>query len=133
MPKRRFNLVSLLLCLLLLVASAALGALLGGIFLKLFVEPTSNGWDGIAQALGALMLGALVGVTAAACALVPLLQRGRQALLRSVGIVVGLALLIFGTLWILASRREASPPSPPNALDQPTTVPAKPVSPDGDT
>ena len=129
MSKHRLDLINLLLSLLFLIVSTALGALLGGVFLKLFVEPASNGWDGIAQALGALMLGGLVGIALSAVALVPLLRRGRPALLRTVGIVTGLTLMIFGTLWILAPRRDASPPSPP-LEPRPTTAPAQPVSPD---
>lgn len=124
MSQRRFNVLSILLSLLFLVAGTVLGALLGGIVLKLFVEPASNGWDGIAQGLGALMIGALVGIVAAVLALIPLLRRGQMALLRAFALVGALVVLLIGGLRWAMPREEPPEASPRPTPTQPTSPPA---------
>ncbi len=50
----------------LLLTSAFAGALGGGLFVRLFVPKTGMGWDQLADMLGGLMLGALIGLTTGA-------------------------------------------------------------------
>jgi len=52
---------SLLTNVLFLFTGTVCGAALGGLFVKLFVPRAAMGWDGIANALGGLMIGALIG------------------------------------------------------------------------
>lgn len=47
---------------LLLLTGALSGSVLGILFVKLFVPRKAMGWDGIADALGGLMLGGLIGL-----------------------------------------------------------------------
>ena len=47
---------------LLVISGFLSGAVTGGLYVKLFVPRAAMGWDGIADALGGLMLGGLTGV-----------------------------------------------------------------------
>jgi hypothetical protein len=50
--------------LLLVLCTGACGATLGGLYVRLFVPRTGMGWDQLADTLGGLMLGGLIGLVA---------------------------------------------------------------------
>jgi Ca2+/Na+ antiporter len=59
---RGHTLLTVLASFLLVVTGLTSGAVLGGLYVKLFVPRAAMGWDGIADALGGLMLGGLIGL-----------------------------------------------------------------------
>ncbi len=98
----------------LLGSTTLVGTALGSLWVKLFVPRKAMGWDGIADALGGLMLGGLVGLLAGVI-LAVLLSRRAQV----VGIVVGLVVTggVFAGLAATAPKREAANSSPPPAAE----------------
>lgn len=115
------DLLSLALGALFLLTSLLSGVLLGGAFIALFAPKKSNGWDGIAQALGGLMVGGLLAVVVATVLLFPLLRRGRKALLWATLAAVGLSLLT-----ILSLRLLRPPKMETAAVTRSTQASAKP-------
>jgi hypothetical protein len=96
-----------------LASTLIVGALLGLVFVKLFVPRKAMGWDGIADALGGLMVGGLVGVVIGGV-LIALLSVRAQ--LVGIAIAVVVALIIAAVLAATAPGR--SPSSPPGRVDE---------------
>lgn len=89
------------------LASCALaGGGVGLLFVRLFVPRKAMGWDGLADMLGGLMVGAAIGV-AAATALIALAAVGTQVRAAVGCIVLGVAL--WAGLAMTAPRREPEP------------------------
>ena len=128
-PARRADLLALASSVLFLILSVAAGALLGGVFVRLFVPRANNGWDGMAQVLGGLMVGGLIAVVVAAALLVPLFRRGRKALLWACVSTLAVGLLAFGSLMLLRPEKgqtttpTTSTPSPTPTVPVPKPLP----------
>ncbi len=83
------------------------GAALGMVYVKLFVPRKAMGWDGLADVLGGIMLGGLVGVVIG-LALVALVSVRTQ--LVTMAIAAATAVIAVAGLAATAPKREASPP-----------------------
>ena len=100
--------VRILTGLALLASSMLAGAALGLLWVKLFVAPKDMGWDGLADALGGMMLGALIGLVAAGFMIALLSVRRQWA---GFGITAAVAVLtVVGLVRTAPERREAPPP-----------------------
>ena len=99
--------------LLVLVLGGVSGALLGGLFVRLFVPKTGMGWDQIADALGGLMLGGLLGLVAGGVLVFFLDVRRR--------FMTTVALLVISTIIIigLALLHEPAPSAEPVVREKP--------------
>jgi hypothetical protein len=91
-----------------LIASSALaGALLGTVFVRFFVPRTGMGWDQLADALGGLMLGAIIGLVAGIFATVRFDTR-RRLVATAVAILIVAATV--GILRLAAEPRQDAEP-----------------------
>jgi hypothetical protein len=101
------SLGGVLSALLLPPVAAVAGALLGGLYVRLFVPKTGMGWDQLADALGGLMLGGLLGfaVGVALCFFLKARRRWWVAVA-----LCGLSVLLMAGLWALRPPRPASEP-----------------------
>ncbi len=99
----------------LLVGFAGLsGALLGGLFVRFFVPQTGMGWDRLADALGGLMVGGLLGIVAGAVLAALLSARRRMQA------AAGFAALAVATFVVLAVTAPERPqPSAPVVREEP--------------
>ena len=90
-----------------LASTLLVGAALGMVYVRLFVPRKAMGWDGLADALGGMMLGGLAGVVLglALIALVPV-----RTQLVSIALAVAIAVLAVTGLAATAPKREESPP-----------------------
>lgn len=79
------------------------GAMLGLLWVKLFVPKKQMGWDGIADTLGGLMLGGLLGV---AIAIFLLFKLSQQSQLRAGIVTLVLGGVVFGGLIATAPDRD---------------------------
>jgi len=89
------------------------GALLGGLYVRVFVPPTGMGWDQIADALGGLMVGGTVGAAAGIALALGLSGRGRT--FAAVGIIV----LGVASVFALRAMREERPAPEPVVREEP--------------
>jgi len=96
---------------LLALTSALLGASLGGLWVRLFVPKKQMGWDALADALGGLMLGAVIGLAAGAIVATFLSMRGR--LLASLAAAVAMVLVFAGLASTGRTHRVLEPAAPP--------------------
>ena len=93
----------------LLLSSTVAGAVLGLVWVKLFATAESMGWDALADALGGMMLGGLVGLVIGGLMIARLSVRRQWA-----GFAIGLALVglaIVGLPLSAPNREEAPPPA----------------------
>lgn len=106
------------------VATGALGALLGGAYVRFLIPPAADGWTGIARGLGGLMTGGLLAIVIATFLVVPLARRGARALASSAAAAATGAALLLLALYL------TSPPRPEHdaGADQPapTALPPRP-------
>ena len=102
------NLLGVLGALLLTGFAAILGALLGLLYVRLFVPKTGMGWDQLADVLGGLMLGGLIGLVAGAVG-VALMAPRRRALAAAICAVLTVALIV-GFSVTAPARTQPSPP-----------------------
>lgn len=93
--------------LVLIAAGILAGAALGLLYVKLFVPKTGMGFDGLADALGGMMLGALIGMIAGGLMAFRLPIRKQWM---GVGVALALAVVTFGGLVLTAPKREPAPP-----------------------
>ncbi len=103
-------------------ATAVLGALCGGVWIKHAMLHAPDGWTGIANALGALMVGGVVGLVVALVMLIPLAARSAQAIMTATGIVALGSVLVFLYLWVtrpVGSASDAPTRTPPPPIFQP--------------
>jgi hypothetical protein len=108
---RRSNFVVFLLAALFLLASTAFGGLLGGLYVRFVLPRAADGWTGIAQALGGLMIGGALGLVAALVVLAPLVRRGPSALAKSIGwVAAGVAAVV--VVLVLARPERPGDPAP---------------------
>lgn len=91
-----------------------LGAVAGGLVAGRLMTPAPDGWTGIAQALGGLLVGALAGGLLAGAAAFVL--SARALWLGAAAAFVG-ALALLGVAWL--TRPHRPPPSPPGAPPKP--------------
>lgn len=98
---------------LLVVFGGVCGAVLGLLFVRLFVPRTGMGWDQLADALGGLMVGGLLGLVAGGVLIFLLGTRGRF-LAAGVLLVVAIAGVV-GMAW----TREPRPASEPVVREKP--------------
>lgn len=82
------------------------GIALGILYVRLFIPRPDMGWDGIADMLGGMMLGALLGLVAGVV-LFRLLQPGRR--IRASMTATGIGLLTFAGLIATAPKQAVSP------------------------
>lgn len=83
------------------------GALLGGLYVRLFVPRTGMGWDQLADALGGLMVGGALGALAGIALALFLSGRGRVV---SAAVMIVLAVSALFTLRALREERPESEP-----------------------
>lgn len=95
----------IVLGLIFVVCSGALGALLGGAYVRFFMPPAADGWTGIAQGLGGLMTGGVIAIVAASFLAVPLARRGTRALAIGAATSLGAAGLVFLALYLARPNR----------------------------
>ncbi len=104
--KKKSNWLMLVITgLVLLVSNLIAGAALGLLWVKLFIPPKAMGWDGLADVLGGIMVGALLGLVVSAL-MVFLLSIRVQWMWIGIAVVVGG--LTFAGLVITAPKREVS-------------------------
>ncbi|MEM8488463.1 MAG: hypothetical protein AAF564_23140 [Bacteroidota bacterium] len=83
------------------------GISLGILYVRLFIPKPDMGWDGIADMLGGMMVGALLGLVAGSV-LSRLLRPGKRV--RAGLTAAGIGLLTFAGLIATAPKQETSPP-----------------------
>lgn len=121
MTKTASKLVDIIGGIVMVALSGLLGALCGGVWIKHGMERASNGWDGIADAIGGLMLGGFVGLVLGLLLLVILLARGGGGILAAAGSVALAAALVFSYLWL--TRPVGAPDGDPAAPIRPPPEP----------
>jgi len=100
------------------LATGLLGAMLGGLYVRLFVPRTGMGWDQIANALGGLMLGGLIGLVVGLVVALTTSTRVR-AITAAVAVVGALAMIVI--LRLLAgplTPAQAGPSDPPTPVER---------------
>jgi hypothetical protein len=107
------SLSGVLSALLLPLVAAVAGALAGGLYVRLFVPKTGMGWDQLADMLGGLMLGGLLGLVAGVALCFFLTARQRWA---GAGLLLMLSL---ATVAVLFALREPRTPSEPVVREEP--------------
>lgn len=103
--KKSSWLIRILAGLALLATNLIAGAGLGLLWVKLFVPAKQMGWDGLADVLGGIMVGGLLGIVVTLLA-VFLLSNRVQWIWSGVAVVIGL--VTFAGLVITAPEREVS-------------------------
>ena len=98
----------LLAILLLVISGGFLGMTLGGLYVKWFVPKTGMGWDQLADLLGGLMVGGLLGITAGIGLFLFLPQRRR--LVAGAAMAVGSILIVIGLVLTRPPATDASEP-----------------------
>ncbi len=96
---------TVVLGLIFLVTMGALGALLGGAYVRFLMPRAADGWTGIAQALGALISGGLIAVVIAGLLVVPLARRGARALALGAAVAASAAALLLLALYLSRPKR----------------------------
>jgi len=96
---------------LLLLTGLASGAVLGGLYVKLFVPRAAMGWDGIADALGGLMLGGLIGLVVS-IVLASALTVKRRLQVSAVLLAVVVAVISWGVITHEAKPKSEPEPEP---------------------
>lgn len=102
-------------------AGGVLGALLGAVYVRHFVPPAPDGWTGIANALGGLMVGGGAGLVVGLLLVGLLARRSDGALWKGAGGLLLGALVTFGYLAATRPDRSAA------AADLPTAPPEPPA------
>ncbi len=85
--------------------TGVLGALLGGAYVRFLMPRAVDGWTGIAEALGGLMTGGLIGIVIALFLAVPLARRGARALAIAAAASAAAAGLLLLTLYLARPQR----------------------------
>jgi hypothetical protein len=118
----RVTVAGVLTSVVVIAAAAVAGAFLGLLFVALFVPKTGMGWDQIADALGGLMLGGLIGIGLGIALAVTLDVRRK---LIATAICIAIAGVTIGGLALSRPKHPASSPAVPgDATARPlTTVP----------
>ncbi len=91
--------------LVLLASNLIAGAALGLLWVKLFVPHKAMGWDGLADVLGGIMVGTLLGLVVSVLVVILLSVRVQWVWIGIAAVVVG---LIFAGLVLTAPNRETS-------------------------
>ncbi len=87
------------------VSTGALGALLGGAFVRFLMTSAADGWTGIARGLGGLMTGGLIAIVAAIFLVMPLASRGLRTLAVAAAVAASAAALIALVLYLARPHR----------------------------
>ena len=87
------------------VANGALGALLGGAYVRFLMPPAVDGWTGIGNGLGGLMTGGLLAIVLAGFLVAPLTRRGARTLALATAAASSAAALLLFVLYLTSPQR----------------------------
>ncbi len=86
-------------------STGALGALLGGAYVRFLMTPAADGWTGIARGLGGLMTGGLIAIVIAIFLVVPLARRGTRAVALAAAVAASTAAVLILVLYLARPNR----------------------------
>lgn len=110
---RRPGAAAILLAAIFVLVAIPFGAMLGVAYVRFAMPPAADGWTGIAQGLGGLMVGGAAGLIVSLLLLVPLLRRGAKTMAAAVGLTVAGTGAVVLLLFLTQPQRKPSPPLPP--------------------